>query len=214
MARVFGLTQTVYDVVADSQRKQRNVGTLSQDDSSLIIKGTLSKANTVDYFKFTVKKGIDDVGLILKATGAKPRAGAENSTVSSVDTKYDVGYSTIQILDKRGNVIASSSDDASVDQKKAYQNIRDKKLSLEAGNYTIKVTRAPGVLRSQKVVYAVQLLAGTQKKEYTTKQLDATSADATATPVRGASAVSIIDASKRDDTYTPTATGTLFDYYS
>lgn len=215
MSKVLSFSQTVYDVIADSQRKQRSIGTLIKDTSTLTVNGTLSKINTADYFKFTVKETIDNVSMVIKASGTPERNGSSDSTISSVDVENDVGYANVQLLDRRGNVIADSSVNATLDQQKAYQSLRNGELELDSGSYTVKVTRAPGVLRSQKVLYAVELLAGEEKKAYSTEQLDATSADSSAVIVPGANAISIIDYSESDDsTYTPASTGTLFDYWT
>ncbi|MDD3288629.1 MAG: hypothetical protein PHX43_06455 [Alphaproteobacteria bacterium] len=216
MASIRSFTQQVYDVIRDSQRMQRDIGTVAHDKSTLTIKGTLTKVNTVDFFKFKVSGKMTDLGIVIKAAGTPVRPGAAANTVSSVDVKNDVGFARVQLLDKRGNVIADSSATATVEQQKAYQKLRTSKLDLKADTYTLKVTRSPGVLTSKKVPYAIQLVSGTPKNAYTTTELDAQGADTNYTPVRGAMAVDIIDASTTSDTpwYTAPATGTIFDFLS
>lgn len=218
--KIQGYTQTIYDVVKETLRKARSIGTLTDNGTQLTVKSTLSGTSRADTYSFSVSDKATDIGIVVKASKTSGEGGAVKSeTFSSVskDVKHDVGYANVQVLDSRGKVVADSSASATLLQKQAYQNLRDSKMTLDKGKYFLKVSFSNGVISTKKSNYAVELLAGTAKKSYTTTQLSATSADSVVTEsVSGNTALSIIDASQTSTTngITFPSTGSLFDYYS
>jgi flagellar hook assembly protein FlgD len=218
-AKVQAYDQTVFDVINDSRNSQRPIGSLVDKTTSLTLKGMLGKTKTsqgyatenrVDYYGFSVKGNINDVGMVFKAQGA------EKATFSSVKVPNDVGYATVEILNSQGKVVASSSANATTDQKNNYQSLRNNKLSLNIGNYTLKVAFASGVPSSKTSQYAVQLFAGTTyTKSYTTLEYAPTGVDTTSVLTPGANAVGIYDAATATSTgISLPSTGTIFDYTS
>jgi len=162
-SHIMSYSKTTTDVRVDSTSSARNIGTLIDNTSRLTIRSSLLSKDKTDYFSFTVKKSMSDVGVLVKATGKDTTTGKEE-TLSSLNVKGDTGYARLQVLDSRGRVVADSSTTATSLQQQAYEDMRNGKLSLSAGTYFVKMSRASGVMDTQKVGYAVQLVAG---KDYT-----------------------------------------------
>ncbi|WP_029007808.1 hypothetical protein [Azospirillum halopraeferens] len=121
-----------------------NMGTLVQDKSRLNAFSILGKNDPVDFYKFTVSSAGE------VALGRVGDAGVR-----------------VQLMDKGGKVLADSNEKAG-DAFEAYKKLAGGNMVLDRGDYTIRVTREPGVPAGQEKQYALQLRQGTFTQDYDT----------------------------------------------
>jgi len=143
-ANVQSFEKTVRKSSSDSRSFATDVGVLSKNVSRLNVVATLAPNDPVDFYKFRVTtKGEATMGQI-----------------------GDEGVQ-LQIMSKTGQVVADSSKNAG----KAYDSFRSLQrgeLTLDRGDYTLRVSRDKGESAKDPKNYAVQLSMGTYTKDYDT----------------------------------------------
>ncbi|MFD1626927.1 hypothetical protein [Azospirillum griseum] len=129
---------------SNSRMFATDIGILSKGVTRLNVVGTLGANDPVDFYKFRVtSKGEATMGQI-----------------------GDQGVN-VQLLNKTGQVVADSNKSAG----KAYESFRNLQrgeLSLDQGDYTVRVTREKGEAAKDAKNYAIQFSMGTYKQDYDT----------------------------------------------
>lgn len=129
---------------SNSRMFATDIGVLSKGVSRLNVVGTLGANDPVDFYKFRVtSKGEATMGQI-----------------------GDKGVN-VQLLSKTGQVVADSNKDAG----KAYESFRNLQrgtLTLDQGDYTVRVTRDKGEAAKDSKNYAIQFSMGAYKQDYDT----------------------------------------------
>ncbi|MBP2228614.1 hypothetical protein J2847_001905 [Azospirillum agricola] len=121
-----------------------NIGTLVKDTSRLNVFSSLAANDPADFYKFQVtSKGEVTVG-----------------------TVGDAGV-RIQLMDRQGKVIADSNKDAGSTYD-AFKKMQSGSLSLDKGDYTLRVARDTDVPLKEDKSYGVQLRMGSYSKDYDT----------------------------------------------
>lgn len=143
-ANVQSFEKTVRKSSSDSRSFATDVGVLSKNVSRLNVVATLAPNDPVDFYKFRVTtKGEATMGQI-----------------------GDEGVQ-LQIMSKTGQVVADSNKNAG----KAYDSFRSLQrgeLTLDRGDYTLRVSRDKGESAKDPKNYAVQLSMGSYSKDYDT----------------------------------------------
>lgn len=143
-ANVQSFEKTVRKSSSDSRSFATDIGVLSKNVSRLNVVATLAPNDPVDFYKFRVTtKGEATMGQI----------GDEGVQV--------------QIMSKTGQVVADSNKSAG----KAYDSFRSLQrgeLTLDRGDYTLRVSRDKGESAKDPKNYAVQLSMGSYSKDYDT----------------------------------------------
>jgi hypothetical protein len=129
---------------SDSRMFATDIGVLSKNVSRLNVVGTLAPNDPVDFYKFRVtSKGEATMGQI-----------------------GDQGVQ-VQLLSKTGQVVADSNKNAG----KAYDSFRSLQrgqLSLDQGDYTVRLTRDKGESAKDPKNYAIQFSMGSYSQDYDT----------------------------------------------
>ncbi|WP_298379603.1 hypothetical protein [Azospirillum sp.] len=129
---------------SDSRMFATDIGVLSKNVSRLNVVGTLAPNDPVDFYKFRVtSKGEATMGQI-----------------------GDQGVQ-VQLMSKTGQVVADSNKNAG----KAYESFRSLQrgqLSLDQGDYTVRVTRDKGESAKDPKNYAIQFSMGGYSQDYDT----------------------------------------------
>jgi hypothetical protein len=129
---------------SDSRMFATDIGVLSRNVSRLNVVGTLGANDPVDFYKFRVtSKGEATMGQI-----------------------GDQGVQ-VQLLSKTGQVVADSNKNAG----KAYDSFRSLQrgqLSLDQGDYTVRLTRDKGESAKDPKNYAIQFSMGSYSQDYDT----------------------------------------------
>ncbi|CAO3426812.1 hypothetical protein [Azospirillum doebereinerae] len=121
-----------------------NIGTLVKDTSRLNVFSSLAANDPADFYKFSVTtKGEATMG-----------------------TVGDSGV-RVQLMDKQGKVIADSNKDAGSTYD-AYKKLQGGTLSLDKGDYTLRLARDKDVPLKDAQNYGVQLRMGSYTKDYDT----------------------------------------------
>ncbi len=143
-AEVKSFEKQVRKSSSDSRMFATDIGILSKGVTRLNVVGTLGANDPVDFYKFRVtSKGEATIGQI-----------------------GDKGVN-VQLLSKTGQVVADSNKDAG----KAYESFRSLQrgeLSLDQGDYTVRVTRDKGEAAKDPKNYAIQFSMGSYKQDYDT----------------------------------------------
>lgn len=143
-ANVQSFEKTVRKSSSDSRSFATDIGVLSKNVSRLNVVATLAPNDPVDFYKFRVTtKGEATMGQI-----------------------GDEGVQ-LQIMSKTGQVVADSNKNAG----KAYDSFRSLQrgeLTLDRGDYTLRVSRDKGESAKDPKNYAVQLSMGSYSKDYDT----------------------------------------------
>lgn len=121
-----------------------DVGVLVKDTSRLNVMSVLGKNDTVDFYKVKVASSGD------VALGQAGDAGVR-----------------FQLLDRTGAIVADS-DSSQGKAYDAYTKMRAGSLSLNSGDYTVRISRDKSVSTSQERNYAFQLRMGTYTADYDT----------------------------------------------
>ncbi|MBP2232115.1 hypothetical protein [Azospirillum agricola] len=128
--------KTVRKSSSDSRMFATDIGVLSKNVSRLNVVGTLAPNDNVDFYKFRVTtKGEATIGQV-----------------------GDPGMQ-IQVMSKTGQVVADSNEKAG----KAYDSFRSLQrgeLTLDRGDYTVRVSRAKGESAREQKNYALQFTMG------------------------------------------------------
>ena len=118
------------------------LGTLVKNETQLAVSSGLARANSQQFYKFT----LSSTSLKLALT---PGSGAATARV--------------QILNSSGKVIADSSTFASTALQDAYKNASSEDgMDTKAGDYFVKVTYDVTSPRSEKLSYSLALYSGTR----------------------------------------------------
>lgn len=139
------------DVQIDNAMTARDVGLLRKNQTRLNVFSAMAKGDSVDNYKFRVTTSGDAKISMLNASG-----------------EDDV---RVQIF-KRGStlVVADNGAEAGSDAKKAFDDAAIGALSLDVGDYVIRVTRMDQSFsaQSQEYSYALQISMGTYRQDYDT----------------------------------------------
>lgn len=118
------------------------LGTLIKNETQLVASSGLSRANSQQFYKFSLSSNSLKLGLT-------PGSGAATARV--------------QILNSSGKVIADSSTFASSALQDAYKNVTSEKgMDTKSGDYFVKVTYDVTSSRSDKLAYTLALYSGTR----------------------------------------------------
>ena len=129
---------------SDSRAFATDIGVLAKNTTRLNVIGALSPKDNVDFYKFRVtSKGEATMGQI-----------------------GDKGVH-VQLMSKFGTVVADSNPKAG----KSYDNFKSLmqgELTLDSGDYTVRVARDKGESNKETKNYAIQFSMGTYTKDFDT----------------------------------------------
>lgn len=121
-----------------------DIGVLAKNMTRLNVISNLASGDTADFYKFRVtNKGEATMGQI-----------------------GDDGVN-VQLMNKYGLVVADSSKEAG-DKYDNFKKLMQGELTLDRGDYTVRVARDKGVPKNEAKNYAVQLSMGTYSKDFDT----------------------------------------------
>ncbi|WP_245593572.1 hypothetical protein [Azospirillum halopraeferens] len=121
-----------------------DIGVLAKNMTRLNVVSNLGAGDPVDFYKFRVtNKGEATLGQI----------GDEGVNV--------------QLMNKYGLVVADSNKDAG-DKYENFKKLMEGELTLDRGDYTLRIAREKGVDKNEAKNYAVQLSMGTYTKDFDT----------------------------------------------
>lgn len=147
------------DTKLDAIWTARDIGLLVKDNSRLNVITALREGDTADHFRFRVhRSGEMRLGQIVTG-GEKDKDGAGEADLR------------IQLMDRRGRVVADSAAREGSRERVAFENLREGALSVGSGDYILKVTRTAGELPQHAkttVNYGLQLTMGTYHNDYDT----------------------------------------------
>jgi hypothetical protein len=126
------------------QYQATDIGVLVKNSSRLNVVSSLAAKDKVDFYKFRVTN-----------TG-----NAALSVIGGEDVR-------VQVLGQNGRVVADSNKDAG-EAYERFQKLAGGELEMQAGTYTMRVTREKGVKEDTKLNYALQVRMGDYKKDYDT----------------------------------------------
>ncbi|SMH31581.1 hypothetical protein [Azospirillum agricola] len=121
-----------------------DIGVLARNTTRLNVASTLAANDPVDFYKFKVtSKGEATLGEV----------GDEGVRV--------------QLLSRLGSVLADSNAESGKDYEN-YQALQKGEMTLDKGDYTLRVTRDKGVSAREDKNYALQLVMGGYSQDYDT----------------------------------------------
>lgn len=121
-----------------------NIGVLTKDVSRLNVMSNLAAGDPADFYKVKVT---NDGAMTLGQVGDK---GVR-----------------LQLMDKSGSILADSDEQAGAAYE-SYKQLRAGTFAATKGDYTVRVSRAPGEDAGESKNYAFQLLQGGFTKDYDT----------------------------------------------
>lgn len=124
--------------------KATDIGVLAKNTTRLNLVSNLEAKDNVDFYKFRV-------------------ANTGEPTLANVG---DEG-ARIQVMTKLGSVIADSNKDSGSTYE-AYQSLQKGELTMDSGDYTLRVTRDKGVDAGTSLNYALQLGMGSYTQDFDT----------------------------------------------
>lgn len=143
-ANVQSFQKTVSKSASNIAGQATDIGILAKGTTRLNVVSNLAANDKVDFYKFRVTtKG--------------------EATIGSVG---DDGV-RVQLMTKLGTVVADSNKDSGSDYK-AYQDLQKGKLTLDAGNYTLRLTREKDQSVKDPKNYAIQLEMGGYTQDFDT----------------------------------------------
>lgn len=125
------------------QSKATDIGLLSRNSTRLNVISNLAANDKVDFYKFRATS---------KGEMALGQLGDEGLNV--------------QVMNRYGRVIADSNPDSS--NNAAYKKLQAGELTVDAGNYTLRISREKGQPDSEAKNYALQLTMGKYTKDFDT----------------------------------------------
>ncbi|MER2520911.1 MAG: hypothetical protein ABTQ34_09560 [Bdellovibrionales bacterium] len=134
-------SRNAFHVIGEKVAEGVNIGWIYENKTSLSVNSQVTAANSTGYYQFTLQKG-DNLKM------------AFNNSTQTSDLR-------LQIMDASGlRVIADNY--GTTAQKEAYSSlISSDGMVAKAGNYSVKVTYAPGADTSKTQTYDFQLYSGT-----------------------------------------------------
>jgi len=150
--KVQDFQKTSNDLKVDNRMTARNVGVLRHDQSRLNVISALSKDDTADFFTFKMAKGAE------AKFGLMTNDGKDEKSLR------------FQFLNKSSGAVIADSDPGSGKAKLAYDQLKQGKFKLEAGDYVLRITRQDDSKPNLKndYSYAVQLSSGLYKNDFDT----------------------------------------------
>ena len=141
--------KTTQDVLYDNNATGRPIGQLRLNTTRLNVISAISAKDKVDVFTFNATGGTTKLNLLVN----DPSAADQSKDAS--------GNLRIQIF-RNGKGLIADSDKGSGDAYSTYVALKNGKLDLASGQYSIRVSRADGVDNLQKNTYnyAIQLSQG------------------------------------------------------
>jgi hypothetical protein len=136
--------QTVNKSAMNAAPFATSIGTLAKDTSRLNVFSSLASNDPADFYKFNV-----------------PTSGAV-----TLGTVGDAGV-RLQLMDRGGKVVADSNKDAGASYD-AFQKLKSGQMTLDKGDYTLRVARDKDVPVKDAKSYGVQLRMGNYSKDYDT----------------------------------------------
>ncbi|MBP2308863.1 hypothetical protein GBZ48_08885 [Azospirillum melinis] len=136
--------QTVNKSAMNAAPFATSIGTLIKDTSRLNVFSSLASNDPADFYKFNV-----------------PTSGAV-----TLGTVGDAGV-RLQLMDRSGKVVADSNKDAGASYD-AFQKLKSGQMTLDKGDYTLRVARDKDVPVKDAKSYGVQLRMGNYSKDYDT----------------------------------------------
>lgn len=121
-----------------------NIGTLVKDTSRLNVFSSLASNDPADFYKFNVI----------------------TSGAVTLGTVGDAGV-RLQLMDRGGKIVADSNKDAGASYD-AFQKLKSGQMTLDKGDYTLRVARDKDVPVKDAKSYGVQLRMGNYSKDYDT----------------------------------------------
>ena len=121
-----------------------SIGTLIKDTSRLNVFSSLASNDPADFYKFNVT----------------------TSGAVTLGTVGDAGV-RLQLMDRGGKVVADSNKDAGASYD-AFQKLKSGQMTLDKGDYTLRVARDKDVPVKDAKSYGVQLRMGNYSKDYDT----------------------------------------------
>lgn len=121
-----------------------NIGTLVKDTSRLNVFSSLASNDPADFYKFNVT----------------------TSGPVTLGTVGDAGV-RLQLMDRGGKIVADSNKDAGATYD-AFQKLKSGQMSLDKGDYTLRIARDKDVPVKDAKSYGVQLRMGNYSKDYDT----------------------------------------------
>ncbi|WP_372396151.1 hypothetical protein ABMY26_13070 [Azospirillum sp. HJ39] len=121
-----------------------NIGTLVKDTSRLNVFSSLAANDPADFYKFTVT----------------------SSGAATLGTVGDAGV-RLQLMDRSGKVLADSNKDSGATYD-AFQKLKSGQMTLDKGDYTLRIAREKDVPAKEAKSYGVQLRMGNYSKDYDT----------------------------------------------
>lgn len=153
--------------------KATDIGVLAKGTTRLNVVSNLDAKDTVDFYKFRmVNTGEPTLGQV----------GDEGTR--------------IQVMTKLGSVIADSNQDSGSTYD-AYQSLQKGELTMDSGDYTIRVTRDTGVDAGTPLNYALQLGMGGYTQDFDTiaQQADKKSEDTVSLSAEAQGLMSLLSSS-------------------
>lgn len=136
--------QTVNKSTYNTAPFATNIGTLIKDTSRLNVFSSLAANDPADFYKFNVPtKGEATIGRVGDATVR------------------------IQLMDRAGKVVADSNKDSGASYD-AFKKLEKGELTLDKGDYTVRLSREKGVPMKDAQNYGVQFRMGSYSKDYDT----------------------------------------------
>ncbi|CAO3411133.1 hypothetical protein [Azospirillum largimobile] len=136
--------QTVNKSALNAAPFATGIGTLVKDTSRLNVFSSLASNDPADFYKFNVT----------------------TSGAVTLGTVGDAGV-RLQLMDRGGKIIADSNKDAGATYD-AFQKLKSGQLTLEKGDYTMRIAREKDVPVKDAKNYGVQLRMGNYSKDYDT----------------------------------------------
>lgn len=152
VANVQEFRKDTRDIQVDNNATARDIGVLKKDTSRLNLFSLLSKADSVDVFRFKV------------STTEKTRF-----SILQASTK-DEGKVRFQIFSRATGRIVADSDPKAGEAFENFELLQDGEFELKAGDYALRISRmdTTGKERDTEFSYAVQLTQGLYTKDYDT----------------------------------------------
>lgn len=183
------------DTTTDTLWTARDIGVLVKNNSRLNVITSLREGDTVDHFRFRVhRQGEMRLGQIIVPDGDAAKPAKDDAGEGAPELR-------IQLMDRRGRIVADSGAASGSDRKKAFERLENGTLSVRSGDYFLKITRPEGELpqhakgKDKAINYGLQLTMGTYHNDFDTiERAPARGQDPYALPVRAQAVIDSLSA--------------------